>query len=438
MSKILEMKARRAELSAEVGKLAEMEAAGTALSADQLASIDAMQKEFDELGAKINRAEAAERMAAATATQVETLNAQGAPPAGQAAAVFAQPAEPKIKGASLARMANALAAAGGDPMRAASIASARGYGDDVSAALSTSTAAGGGVLVPQAFSSELIELLRPLSVVRSLGTRSIPLVNGSMTMPRIKDGAMVSYAGTDADIPTSGMQFEDLKLSAKNLVGLVPISNDLIAFAGTSQTVDSVVVNDLSTAVALREDKAFLRDDGTNDTPKGLLHWAIPAAKIGASDGATLQKVETDLGKALLFMRNANSNFVSAGWVMSPRTYTFLESLRDGNGNKVYPELEKKSLKGYPARITTQIPDNLGVDGDESEIYLSDFGDCFIAENGQFAIDFSKEATYKDGAGNVVSAFQRRQTLIRIVAQHDFGPRHQENIAILTGVKWGK
>lgn len=438
MPTILEMKARRAELSAAVGALARLEASGTTLSAEQLSSIDAMQKEFDELGAKLNRAEAAERMAASTATQVETLNVQCAPPAAGAAPVYAQPVAPKAKGGGLARMATALAAANGDPMRAAAIASARGYGSDVSAALSITDAAGGGVLVPQAFSAELIELLRPQSVVRSLGARTIPLVNGSMTMPRIKNGAVVGYAGSDADIPASGMQFEDLKLTAKNLVGLVPISNDLIAFAGVSDTVDSVVVNDLTTAVALREDKAFLRDDGTNDTPKGLLNWAVPAAKMVASDGATLQKVETDLGKALLFLRNANSNFVSAGWVMSPRTYTFLESLRDGNGNKVYPELAQGQLKGYPARITTQIPDNLGVGGDESEIYLADFGDCFIAETGQLAIDFSKEATYKDGSGNVVSAFARRQTLIRIVAQHDFGPRHQENIAILTAVKWGK
>ena len=80
MSKILEMKARRAELAAEVKALAQLEAAGTELSAEQLADIEAKQKEFDELGAKINRAEAAERMAASAATQVETLRVQGAPP----------------------------------------------------------------------------------------------------------------------------------------------------------------------------------------------------------------------------------------------------------------------------------------------------------------------------------------------------------------------
>lgn len=435
MSKILEMKARRAELAASVKQLAALEAGGTALSAEQLASIDAMQQEFDALGAKISRAEAAERMTAATAVAVETLTAAVPPPV---ASVPAQPAGDRVRGAGLARMVSALAAANGDIGRAASLAASRGYGDDVSAALSTATPGGGGVLVPQSFSQELIELLRPQSVVRSLGTRSVPLVNGNMTIPRVKGGAVVNYVGSDADIPTSDMSFADLKLSAKTLVGLVPVSNDLIAFSGTSDSVDQIVAGDLSQAVALREDKAFLRDDGSADTPKGLLHWALTTAKLPASDGGTLQKVDLDLGRAQLCLRNANSNFVKPGWVMSPRTYTFLESLRDGNGNKAYPELAGGTLKGYPVRMTTQIPDNLGAGGDASEIYLADFGDCFIGETGTFTIDISREATYKDSNGNTVSAFQRRQTLIRVVAQHDFGPRHQENIAVLTGVTWGK
>lgn len=61
----------------------------------------------------------------------------------------------------------------------------------------------------------------------------------------------------------------------------------------------------------------------------------------------------------------------------------------------------------------------------------------FIGEEETLEIDYSKEATYKDSEGNVVSAFQRDQTLIRVIAKNDFGPRHVESIAVLTGVTWG-
>tara|TARA_R100000306_G_C4249420_1_gene79677 strand:- start:228 stop:401 length:174 start_codon:yes stop_codon:yes gene_type:complete len=52
-------------------------------------------------------------------------------------------------------------------------------------------------------------------------------------------------------------------------------------------------------------------------------------------------------------------------------------------------------------------------------------------------ISFSQEASYKDGAGEWVSAFQRDQTLVRVIAKHDFGPRHVESVAVGVGITWG-
>ncbi|HAW61041.1 MAG TPA: phage major capsid protein, partial [Pseudomonas sp.] len=105
--------------------------------------------------------------------------------------------------------------------------------------------------------------------------------------------------------------------------------------------------------------------------------------------------------------------------------------------NKAYPEIDAGLLKGYKWALTTQIPTNLGAGGNESEIYFVNFADCYIGEVEQLAIAISTEASYKDGEGNVVSAFQRDQTLIRVISKHDFGPRHIESIAIGTGVTWG-
>lgn len=431
---ILEMQARRAEINESMQMLAKLEAEGEELTVEQIEQVSSLQTEFNGLSEKLCRAEAAEKMQAATATQVVELKASAE---FLTAPIAAQPAQPKVKGAGLARMATALVAANGNVHEAAKIAADRGYGDEVSMALTISSASGGGVLVPEVFSTEVIELLQPKSVVRGMGAVSLPLNNGNMTLPRLKSGAVAGYIGTDDDIPTTEQTFEDLKLSAKKLAAMVPISNDLIAYSGVNPNVDRIVVNDLTTSIGLREDLAFIRGDGTAGTPKGLLHWALGSSKITAGTGATIQDVETDLSKMLLCLQNANSYFISVGWLMSPRTMTYLESMRDGNGNKVYPELAQGTLKGYPFRTTTQIPDNLGGGGNESEIYLVDFSDCFIGEAATLKIDISKEATYKDSGGNVISAFQRDQTLVRVITQHDFGPRHQENIVVLSEVKWG-
>ncbi|KWZ43408.1 phage capsid protein [Burkholderia savannae] len=432
---INELRRERAAINQRVQALAQIEADGTALSAEQQAEFDQLSSKFNDLSAQIERAEAAERMAAAAAVPVDPTPAAVAAPAG--ATVPAQPKVPEVKGAKMARMVRALAAARGDAQLASRLAIERGFGEEVAMSLNTLSSSAGGVLVPENLSSEVIELLRPKSVVRKLGARTLPLSNGNITIPRLKGGAIVGYIGADTDIPTTQQQFDDLKLTAKKMAALVPIANDLIKYAGVNPNVDQIVVGDLTAAIGAREDKAFIRDDGTANTPKGLRFWAIPGNVITASDGSALQKIETDLGKAILALENADANLTQPGWIMAPRTFRFLEGLRDGNGNKVYPELANGMLKGYPVGKTTQVPINLGEAGKESEIYFTDFGDVFIGEEETLEIDYSKEATYKDADGHMVSAFQRDQTLIRVIAKNDFGPRHVESIAVLAGVAWG-
>ena len=93
--------------------------------------------------------------------------------------------------------------------------------------------------------------------------------------------------------------------------------------------------------------------------------------------------------------------------------------------------------EGSRRRLTTQIPTNLGAGGNESEIYFVNFADCYIGEDTTLSIAISTEASYKDAGGNTVSAFQRDQTLIRVISKHDFAPRHVESVAVGTGITWG-
>lgn len=434
--KVHELRSERATINDQVQALAALEAENGQLTAEEQKEFADLQVKFDELTAQIERTEAAERIAAASAVPVQSH---------VKATVSAQPKEPEKPGSGMAKMVLALAAAQGNHQVAAQIAMDRGYGEHIAASLNTLTPGAGGVLVPTNLSSEVIELLRPKSVVRRLGARSLPLNNGNITIPRLKGGAVVGYIGSDSDIPATEQEFDDLKLSAKKLTALVPISNDLLSTSSSNPNVDAIVVGDLTAAIALREDKAFIRDDGLSNNPKGLRYWAPVANVYPASQAApTVAQVSTELNKLVLVLEAADANMSAAGWVMHPRTKRFLQAMRDGNGNKVYPELDMGMLMGYPVGTTTQVPVNLTVGSgsaataDGSEIYFADFGDCFIGEEEQLMIDYSKEATYKDGSGNVISAFQRDQTLVRVIAKHDFGPRHVESVAVLTAVQWGK
>lgn len=435
MSLVLKLRSERAELNTKLQALAKIESEGGSLDADQLKQFTDLESQINGLTDKISRAEAAERSAAASAVPVNE-SAQGitSPPESRVEGPYTPKSAP---GAKMAQMVRLLVAAQGNQHQAAQMAKEGGFPGDVHMALSTVTPGAGGVLVPQNMSAEVIESLRPASVVRDLGAVSLPLNNGNMTLPRINSNTSVSYIGSETDIPLTDMSFADLKLSAKKAAAIVPISNDLLAFSGANPRVDQMVSNDLIVSMGLSQDLHFIRADGTGNLPKGLRYWALPANVVAAPAGTTLADIDLYLGGLMLRLEAANANMARCGWVMAPRTIRWLGSLRDGNGNKAYPEIEQRMLKGYPFRLTTQIPTNLGAGSNESEIYFADFADCYIGEEQGLVISFSQEASYKDGNGDMVSAFQRDQTLVRVIAKHDFGPRHVESIAVGTAVTWG-
>ena len=346
-----------------------------------------------------------------------------------------QPAAPPEKGMRAARWLRAMAASKGDTDKASKIALDKFKDEEVSKALAASDFEGGGAIVPDEYVAEVIELLRAKTVVRSLGARPMPMNSGSLTMPFLSSGSSAAYVGENNNISKSEPEFGQLQLSAKKLAGLVPISNDLLR--DSSPNVDNIVRDDMVQTLGLREDLAFIRDDGTENKPKGMRHWA-DTVRDRTTDGA-LANVVTDLSTAVRTLEQNDVDLVRGGWAMSPRTKWHLMSLLDGNGNYVFRgEMLGGNLMTFPFQVTTQIPNNLstlsGVVG--SELYFADFNSLIIGENTQLLVDVFPGGAYHDGSA-VVSGISSDQTVMRILARHDFGARHRGKEIIVTNVDWG-
>lgn len=323
-------------------------------------------------------------------------------------------------------------------------------------ALSTGDPTGGGFLVPTQFSTDVIELLRPSAVVRSLNPTIMPMPNGSVKVPRISAGSAASYIGENAAVTKSQQQLEQITLSFKKLACLVPISNDLVRYS--SPAADTIVRDDMVRSMATREDKAFIRDNGTSGTPRGLKSWIDPANRFSANATVNLANVTVDLGKAIQRLMAADVPLIiqqfpdntqaapitaRAGWIFSPRTYMYLTTVQNGQGFYAFrPEMMTGTLWGFPYRVTSQVLETLtaaGADtgGLQSEVYFGAFAHAVIGEAMNMMVDASTEAMYVDGSNNV-SAFQQDQTVVRVLAEHDFALRHDKAFSLIQSVTWGQ
>jgi HK97 family phage major capsid protein len=434
MDRITALRARRAAGLEEMDTLLKAAAAEDRdLTADEQGKYDALRKADDGLVAQIDREEDMERRRAAAAKPVPALP-------GAAPRVPAQPKAADEKGLRFARVFRALAAANGSPYVAAMIAEKEWGDSGLFANQNMGSGSAGLFLVEEDVSAEVIELLRPASVVLSLSPQLIDMPGGNMTMNRLATGSSAAYIGEQQDTPATGVGFGQVKLSAKKLAGLIPISNDLIR--ANSQNADRIVRDDLVAALSQRTDLAFLRGSGTQFSPLGLRFQhtgtAFAATHVLTMTATpTLATATTDLGRLRRALRNADVAMVRPGWIMSARTEQWLMDLRDGNGNLAFDaEMRTGRLRGFPYRVTTQIPENLG-GGTESELYLADFAQVVVGEHMGIEVAVSTEAAYRDASNNLQAAFSRDETVMRAIAQHDIGVRHLPAVAILTGVTWG-
>ncbi len=438
--KLSDLKSERAKLTADANALIEKSGA----TAEDFVTAEGMMTQIETLNSQIATAEKLQAEAAKAAVAVETKPVS----ATQFATARDHKAEAEHNKSVFAGMVGALAKNPGNPYAAAEYAQKNlgAIGGEVSMALTQNTASGGGVLVPANLSGTVIEHLKPQSVVRKMGAVPLPLKNGNLQIPKITGTVNGGYVGKDDDSPVSQQSFGDLQLSSKLLSVLVPISNHLIENAGVDVGVSSLIVNDTARSIGTTEDIAFIRGDGTNNTPKGMRNWALPGSIIPATDvtsltgQALIQAIIADAGRTKLALSRADVPMTNPGWLMHPDTVQFLEDLVTTVGNKVFPEIAEGKFRGHRFATTTQIPTNLslaasGASGNGSELYFVDFDQMIIGESKALSIAISTEATYKEG-GQVVSAFQRRQTLIRVETENDFGPRHPQAIAVLNGITW--
>jgi HK97 family phage major capsid protein len=380
---------------------------------------------------EVVQAQIAPYQKAQTDLVAQMLSARNEPPARE-------------KGLAFARIVRALAAGKTGQQPVADVL--KGWGDEDLAkavtaqqkALAASVGSAGGFIVPEQFSTDIIPLRRAMTVVRGSGPREIPMPTGTVKIPKLASGATGGYIGENVNAPVSQPSFGSITLTWKKLAVLVPVSNDLLRYS--SPAADAVVRDDVVAGLAVTEDAVFLRSQGVNGEPTGLRYLAPPTNVLDANGTVSLANVSTDLGKAMLQLKNNNVPMIRPMFLLSPRSEFYLLTVQNSNGYFAFRDemVTRRTIYGVPYKTTTSIPNTLtfGAYTDASEVYLVDFDSIALGDSQRLTIDVSTEGAYMSG-GVAVSAFSLDQTIVRAIAEHDLGARDANAICVLNGVRWG-
>lgn len=352
-----------------------------------------------------------------------------------------------LKGAGLrlGRIARAFACAANQSMAPEDVAD--GWGDKAlrdeiagikeaqKKALGVSSQAAGGVLVPTEHAAEFIEVLRSASIVLQSGVRMMDLRTGRLRMGRQGSSATAYWAGESVGTNASQLSTEEIVLDAKKCTGITPISNELLRVE--SAEADAIVRDDLAQAVGLKVDLACIRGDGTVSSPRGV-RWRTASANVNAMTASpTLTTVTNDLLGAWRRVSQANVPITAPVWWCEDRTKFYLAGLRDGNGNLAFDDIMKGgTLFGRPVLSSNQIPTNLG-GGTETEVTFIEPRQWIYGTKTELLMELIPHGSYLDGTGAHVSATARDESVIRVITEIDFVPRHNQAAGIITGVTWG-
>jgi len=183
-------------------------------------------------------------------------------------------------------------------------------------------------------SSEIIELLKETAVVRTMpGVQVMNLPGDKMKFNSVTDAPVISWgseAGTIAE--DTGLQFGSKELELKKAQCLYKMSRELLDNADTS--VDTIVRNELSRALALAEDTAFLEGTGGQKPLGFYMNGRVESTTI-----STTPTYDTFKDAAI---RTRYNNTPITGWIMNPRTAHMLSKLKDGSGRYA------KNMGGVP------------------------------------------------------------------------------------------
>lgn len=443
-------KAKAARMT-EIMELAAKE--GTTLDAAQAEEYEGLELDIKNVDAHLKRLEGMEKLNIESARPI-IVSASDADVKQFGNAVAK--AAPLKNGLALAQVVKFLGRAQGNRMEALELAKNH-VGVDARvvsvlkaavAAGVTSNAAWAGNLVGDETSvyADFVEFLRPQTIIGRFGTGVIPSLRKvpfRVALIGQTSGGAGYWVGEGAPTPLTKFDFARSTLEPVKVGNIAVVSEDLLR--DSSPSADALIRDQLVAALKARLDIDFVdpaKAIAANLSPASITNGVTPTP----SSGVDADAVRADI-KALFGVFIAANNAPTSGvWLMSATTALALSLMQNPLGQSEFPGMTMNGgiLFGLPAITSEYMPN----DSDGAMVALVNASDIYLADDGGFAVDMSREASLQmldnptnnsatGTATSMVSLWQTNSVGFRAERTINWARRRAGSVALLTGVAWG-
>lgn len=292
-------------------------------------------------------------------------------------------------------------------------------------AMNEGTDSAGGFVVPEEFAAEVNRIVEDFGLVAKLA-RKFPMKSDTLNVPRLSASVSVSYPGEATAGTGSQPTFERVQLLSKTIVGLTPMSNELLEDADIS--VVDLLTELFAEAIAGEMDNQGLAGTGSPFT--GILTDTGVTVVTGASGDDTFTECATPAYARQLISNVKPWALQGAAFIMHRTVWALMQTVRTvsstsgdyfgsaynpvvvGNGQtQGYPTAMAGTLWGYPVYLSDKMPTTTAVS--TKFIIFGSLKHLYVGVRKDMSVSISQEGTIGG-----VSLFETNQSAIRVTSRH--------------------
>lgn len=288
-------------------------------------------------------------------------------------------------------------------------------------AMNEGTGSAGGFIVPDEFASEVNRIVEDFGLIAKLATK-YPMGSDTLNIPRLSASVTVSYPGENTAGTASQPTLENVQLLAKTIVGITPMSNELLADSNVNLV--DLLAQLFAEAIA-----------GTMDV-QGFTGTGAPFTGIFGDAGVTV--VTPSAGNSTFTLCSTPDNFRTlisqvkpwalsgSAFFMNRAVWELVQVKKASTGGDYFASTVNPvvsgsgvagmnapagSLWGYPVYLTDKITGTTGV-----STKFAIFGNLkhlYVGERGGMTVDISRE-----GVVGADSLFEKNMSAVRVTKRH--------------------